>query len=170
MKLTGPTREQVGTAATRLALLIAGLLLAMSGFVVTASAASAPVGPYGPDTCVQGYVWRETIPDDHVCVHPDTRTQAGRTTARLRPGAVLLVARMGRIPVCRVTCGGKRHPVTTFVSPLISAPRPSRTTTGLPTDGRPLLARAMASSSTHGNIPMGRIASIARTRVILLFW
>lgn len=31
--------------------------------------------PYGPDTCVQGYVWREAIPSDHVCVPPETRDQ-----------------------------------------------------------------------------------------------
>lgn len=33
-------------------------------------------GAYGPDTCVQGYVWREAVPDDHVCVTPETRDQA----------------------------------------------------------------------------------------------
>lgn len=33
---------------------------------------------YGPDTCRQGYVWREAFPGDHVCVSPDTRTQAAR--------------------------------------------------------------------------------------------
>ncbi|WP_425146243.1 hypothetical protein [Deinococcus sp.] len=32
--------------------------------------------PYGPDTCMQGYVWRETIASDHVCVTPDVRRQA----------------------------------------------------------------------------------------------
>jgi Domain of unknown function (DUF4185) len=29
--------------------------------------------PFGPDTCKQGFVWREVVPDDHVCVTPDTR-------------------------------------------------------------------------------------------------
>lgn len=33
-------------------------------------------GTSGPDTCIQGYVWREAVPDDHVCVTPDTRAQA----------------------------------------------------------------------------------------------
>jgi hypothetical protein len=28
------------------------------------------------DTCLQGYVWREAVPGDHVCVTPETRTQA----------------------------------------------------------------------------------------------
>jgi hypothetical protein len=29
--------------------------------------------PFGPDTCKQGFVWREAVPDDHVCVPPATR-------------------------------------------------------------------------------------------------
>ncbi|HTT37806.1 MAG TPA: hypothetical protein VMH32_09075, partial [Burkholderiales bacterium] len=29
--------------------------------------------PYGPDTCRQGFVWREAVPDDHVCVPPAIR-------------------------------------------------------------------------------------------------
>jgi hypothetical protein len=29
--------------------------------------------PFGPDTCRVGFVWREAIPDDHVCVTPSTR-------------------------------------------------------------------------------------------------
>lgn len=30
---------------------------------------------YGPDTCNQGYVWREAQPNDRVCVTPAVRTQ-----------------------------------------------------------------------------------------------
>ena len=32
--------------------------------------------PSGNDTCVSGYVWRDAYDGDHVCVTPDTRTQA----------------------------------------------------------------------------------------------
>jgi hypothetical protein len=32
-------------------------------------------GTYGPDTCIQGYVWREAIANDHVCVTPEVRDQ-----------------------------------------------------------------------------------------------
>jgi hypothetical protein len=32
--------------------------------------------PYGPDTCRQGYVWRDAFQGDHVCVTPATRTEA----------------------------------------------------------------------------------------------
>ena len=31
---------------------------------------------YGPFTCIQGYVWREAVPNDLVCVTPETRSQA----------------------------------------------------------------------------------------------
>ena len=44
---------------------------------VTAVAAtlSAPASaqPYGPDTCIQGYVWREAGPGDNICVTPAVR-------------------------------------------------------------------------------------------------
>ena len=30
---------------------------------------------FGPDTCVQGFVWREATPSDHVCVAPAVREQ-----------------------------------------------------------------------------------------------
>jgi hypothetical protein len=33
-------------------------------------------GPYGPDTCPQGFVWREAFSGDHVCVTPASRDQA----------------------------------------------------------------------------------------------
>ena len=34
-----------------------------------------PTGPYGPETCVQGYVWREAYPDDLICVSGDARSR-----------------------------------------------------------------------------------------------
>ena len=30
---------------------------------------------YGPDTCIQGMVWREAVPNDHVCAIPQVRQQ-----------------------------------------------------------------------------------------------
>jgi hypothetical protein len=45
---------------------------------------------YGPDTCIDGYVWREAFTDDHVCVTPDVRSQAAydnsQASARRQPG------------------------------------------------------------------------------------
>lgn len=53
---------------TKLKVFIASLAASLS--VITAPA------QYGPDTCSQGYVWREAFPGDHVCVTPQIRTQA----------------------------------------------------------------------------------------------
>jgi hypothetical protein len=45
-----------------------------------ASAAADPL-PYGPDTCIQGYVWREANPQDHVCVTSAVRSQTAQQNA-----------------------------------------------------------------------------------------
>jgi hypothetical protein len=37
---------------------------------------TTPIGQPRSDTCIQGYVWREAIPGDHVCVTPEVRAQA----------------------------------------------------------------------------------------------
>ncbi|WP_338254062.1 hypothetical protein [Dictyobacter halimunensis] len=41
-------------------------------------------GPYGPDTCISGYVWREAFTGDHVCVTPDRRTQVAFDNSQAR--------------------------------------------------------------------------------------
>lgn len=38
--------------------------------------------PYGPDTCQDGFVWREAFAGDHVCVIPGTRQQAAADNAQ----------------------------------------------------------------------------------------
>jgi len=38
-------------------------------------------GPYGPETCSQGYVWREAFEGDTVCVDPPTRTRTRQENA-----------------------------------------------------------------------------------------
>jgi hypothetical protein len=43
--------------------------------------APAPDLPYGPDTCKNGYVWRDAIPGDHVCVTPASRSTAANENA-----------------------------------------------------------------------------------------
>jgi len=32
-------------------------------------------GGYGADTRISGFVWREAVPQDHVCVPPETRAK-----------------------------------------------------------------------------------------------
>jgi hypothetical protein len=70
-------------ARTSLGVLLATVLAAQT----STAAASEPVHntvdaatpaalsglPYGPDTCKNGFVWREARPSDHVCVTPATR-------------------------------------------------------------------------------------------------
>jgi hypothetical protein len=43
--------------------------------------------PYGPDTCQDGYVWREASASDHVCVAPSSRDEA-RTDNSQAPSRV----------------------------------------------------------------------------------
>jgi hypothetical protein len=54
--------------------LTAALVTLMSSLV-------ASTGNYGPDTCLQGWVWREAYPGDVVCVTPATRTQTAEDNA-----------------------------------------------------------------------------------------
>jgi hypothetical protein len=71
-----PARSSVGVAVTAVVL----ATLASSNPATTPYGTSTPspvaavsAQPYGPDTCTQGYVWREAQPDDHICVTPETR-------------------------------------------------------------------------------------------------
>lgn len=48
------------------------------------SALLAATQPYGADTCVSGFVWREATVDDHVCVIPEVREQARRDNAQAK--------------------------------------------------------------------------------------
>jgi hypothetical protein len=46
-----------------------------------AGPASAAAGGHGPLTCLDGYVWRQATPRDHVCVTPEVRAQTARDNA-----------------------------------------------------------------------------------------
>lgn len=52
--------------------------------IISASSTAFSQGDcsYGPDTCLQGYVWREAGPPDHVCVRPYVRQQRVTTTPK----------------------------------------------------------------------------------------
>ncbi len=61
----------IGQAAPALATTAAVPVLNTAG---QAAAALRPADlPHGPDTCKNGFVWREARPADHVCVTPATR-------------------------------------------------------------------------------------------------
>jgi hypothetical protein len=46
--------------------------------------------PWGPDTCIDGFLWREAFANDHVCVSRETRQQVAADNAagagRVEPG------------------------------------------------------------------------------------
>jgi hypothetical protein len=68
------SQEVMMSLATISKLVFAVSLTAFSGLAVTTSARAG--GAYGPDTCQQGYVWREAFPGDHTCVRPSQRGRA----------------------------------------------------------------------------------------------
>ena len=81
------------TTLRRIARLSIGALVAgglFTGLATPAIAAPAPASgltaarhlPYGPDTCKQGFVWREAALGDHVCVTPATRQRTWSDNAR----------------------------------------------------------------------------------------
>ncbi|HEX5900039.1 MAG TPA: hypothetical protein VFY32_11620, partial [Solirubrobacteraceae bacterium] len=52
----------------------------MAVLALAAVSASA-AGSHGPLTCLDGYVWRQATPRDHVCVTPEVRAQTARDNA-----------------------------------------------------------------------------------------
>ncbi|MGV0652986.1 hypothetical protein ABQE48_03780 [Mycolicibacterium thermoresistibile] len=58
----------------------AAALTVFAGAVVLVPAHAQPL-PYGPDTCIQGFVWREARPGDTVCVTPAVRTRTAQENA-----------------------------------------------------------------------------------------
>ncbi|WP_319450907.1 MULTISPECIES: hypothetical protein [unclassified Mycobacterium] len=62
---------------SRLAVLPAAMLAVLGGISSQVTAAADPL-PYGPDTCNQGFVWREAGPGDVVCVTPAVRSTAAQ--------------------------------------------------------------------------------------------
>lgn len=52
------------------------LILCLTVLSLLQSRIVSAAGDFGPDTCLEGFVWREAVPNDHVCVPPSTRTQA----------------------------------------------------------------------------------------------
>lgn len=57
------------------------LLAVALGTAALASPAVAGAADYGPNTCLNGFVWREAYSGDVVCVTPATRTRAAQDNA-----------------------------------------------------------------------------------------
>jgi hypothetical protein len=75
-----PRSGQAGPTAARLAVAVALALVASLLGPAGVLPAGAD-GPYGPDTCLWGFVWREARPSDHVCVTPAVRSQTATDNA-----------------------------------------------------------------------------------------
>jgi hypothetical protein len=60
----------------------ATLVAATIALAAVAVAPSLADGDSGPDTCLNGFVWRDAGPADHVCVSTATRTQAAADNAQ----------------------------------------------------------------------------------------
>ena len=66
--------------ATGAVLLSLTAALGGSAFALGAPALAEPL-PYGPDTCIQGFVWRDARSGDSVCVTPATRDATAQQNA-----------------------------------------------------------------------------------------
>jgi hypothetical protein len=64
---------------------VTALAMPLIGVATGVVAAHADPLPYGPNTCINGFVWRNARDGDAVCVTPDTRDQVAQENAD--PGA-----------------------------------------------------------------------------------
>jgi hypothetical protein len=55
--------------------------IAAASLLAGASVPASAAGDHGPLTCLDGYVWRQATPRDHVCVTPAVRAQTARDNA-----------------------------------------------------------------------------------------
>jgi hypothetical protein len=65
-------------------LLVMGIFSSPLSYAATLNPTGVHVGPYGPDTCKSGYVWREAFSGDHVCVTPEQRAQVAYDNSQAR--------------------------------------------------------------------------------------
>ncbi|MCW2514043.1 MAG: hypothetical protein JWR11_3085 [Mycobacterium sp.] len=72
--------------STQSTLKVSALLpLSLALAIAAPTLAHADPLPYGPDTCIQGLVWREARSGDTVCVTPDVRSRTA--TENAHPGS-----------------------------------------------------------------------------------
>ncbi|MFJ8787933.1 hypothetical protein [Streptomyces sp. NPDC102462] len=75
MRDTPSTYARMARFARRATAAPAAVAALVTGLLATGPQASAADLPYGPYSCVNGYVWREAVPSDLVCVTPQIRSQ-----------------------------------------------------------------------------------------------
>jgi hypothetical protein len=70
-------QAQLGLKQAAIVLLpLTCLVFLFSAFTNVPTNSQTSLSSSASDTCIQGYVWREAGPNDHVCVLPATRSQA----------------------------------------------------------------------------------------------
>lgn len=74
--------ETKGNRRVRIIGFASGLALVAAAALAGSAGGTRLDGDYGPDTCLNGFDWREAVPVDHVCVTPDVRTQAAQDNAQ----------------------------------------------------------------------------------------
>ena len=80
--LTYLRRDHTGNRDPLQSLSENGVTISVSPLVQGAQFASVAITSQMAGRCVQGYVWREAGPADHVCVDPSVRTQAQQDNAQ----------------------------------------------------------------------------------------
>jgi hypothetical protein len=96
------------------ATLSVAVLAALGALGAPATAGADPL-PYGPDTCIQGFVWREAGPGDVVCVTPAVRSALPSRTRRPARTASPTAVPTGPTTASRVSSGARRSAVTLSV-------------------------------------------------------
>lgn len=56
--------------------------IAVASALAVASVPASAAGDHGPLTCLDGYVWRQATPQDHVCVTPEVRAHTASDNAQ----------------------------------------------------------------------------------------
>src|ERR1700744_2607730 len=76
-----PKQHRPAASLGRACAALSAAILAGAGAIAASAAAAADTLPYGPDTCIQGLVWRGAVPSDHVCVDPEIHARTMQENA-----------------------------------------------------------------------------------------
>jgi len=87
------------------------VMLALSSITAAARAECS----FGRDTCLQGYVWRDAFPGDHVCVTVTTRTQTAHDNSQADAEENREVGHLIQILAAKVMSGDKHALMTMCV-------------------------------------------------------
>jgi hypothetical protein len=70
-----------GSRRARTSALAGGLAVLVLAVFAMSAAAERPIDGYGTDKCLNGFVWRNAAPGDHVCVTPEIRARVVQQNA-----------------------------------------------------------------------------------------